>query len=82
MVVGDLNSPPNSAIYRDLAAAALDAFGARGLGWGWTYRRDYPMLRIDYVFCGEGVRPVTAFTKDGKVSDHRLLVTDLVVGED
>jgi len=82
VAAGDYNTPPNAALYRDLAAVATDAFGARGRGWGWTYRRDYPMLRIDYVFCGEEVRPVTAFSRDGGVSDHRMVVVDLVVKEE
>jgi len=81
VVAGDFNSPPNCSIYRALAAVAVDAFGATGLGWGWTFRRDYPTLRIDHIFCGEGVTPVAAFTVDGKVSDHRMMAADVVVGE-
>ena len=81
VVAGDFNTPPNSVLYRDVATAAVDAFGRWGLGWGWTYRRDYPMLRIDYVFCGEGVTPLRAFTMDGRVSDHRMVVADVALGD-
>lgn len=78
IVVGDFNTPPNAEIYRRISAEALNAFVA-GRGWGLTYRRERPMVRIDHVFVKDGPKPVHAFARDGKVSDHRLVVTDLVL---
>lgn len=79
VVVGDFNTPPNAAMYRDLKAVATDAFGKVGRGWGFTYRRDRPVIRIDYVWCAGKVEPVACRPRDGEVSDHRLLVTDLLL---
>ncbi|MGE5531588.1 MAG: endonuclease/exonuclease/phosphatase family protein, partial [Bacteroidota bacterium] len=79
--VGDFNTPPNALYYRQLAARAVDAFGTVGRGWGFTFRRDQPLIRIDYVWCAGKLQPLKAFTTEGGVSDHRLLVTDLLVPE-
>lgn len=81
VVAGDFNTPPNAFIHRQLAAEATDAFGTAGRGWGFTYRSDRPLIRIDYVWCAGGIVPVTAQTLDGEVSDHRLVVTDLLLPE-
>lgn len=78
-VVGDFNTPPNADYYAQLQAQAIDAFGTVGRGWGFTFRRDQPLIRIDYVWCAGGLQPLKAFTRDGTVSDHRLLVTDVLL---
>lgn len=79
--VGDFNTPPNALYHRQLAAVATDAFGTVGRGWGFTFRRDQPLIRIDYVWCAGKLQPLKASTVDGTVSDHRLLVTDLLLPE-
>ncbi|MEI6501784.1 MAG: endonuclease/exonuclease/phosphatase family protein [Armatimonadota bacterium] len=79
IVAGDFNTPPRALIYRQLAAVATDAFAAVGRGWGFTFRRDQPVIRIDYVWCAGGVKPLRSAPRDGGLSDHRLLVTDLYI---
>ncbi len=79
LVMGDFNSPPGSDPYRHLAAAATDAFDVCGLGWGYTYRRDHPMIRIDHVFCSPEVTPVRLRAVRGGLSDHLLVVADIVL---
>ncbi len=79
LVVGDFNSPPGSDPYRQIAAVATDAFDVCGLGWGYTYRRDHPMIRIDHVFCSPEVAPVRLRAVRGAVSDHLLVVADVVL---
>ena len=79
VAVGDFNTPPRALIYRQLAAVATDAFAAVGRGWGFTYRRDRPVIRIDYVWCAGGAQPLRSVPRDGGASDHRLVVTDLYV---
>ena len=76
---GDFNTPPRARLYRNLRAEALDAFGQAGLGWGFTYSRRWPVIRIDYVWCDGGVIPVRARARNGHASDHRLLVTDIIL---
>lgn len=79
IVCGDFNTPPNALYYRQLKALATDAFAAAGRGWGFTFRRDRPLIRIDYVWCLGGVKPVRSYTVDAGVSDHRVLVTDILL---
>lgn len=82
VVCGDMNLPPTSTPYRMLAARLTDAFAATRFGFGLTYlaRRRVPAWRIDYVWCGNGVRPVSARTGGPGPSDHRPVVADLLVG--
>lgn len=79
VVCGDFNTPPNALYYRELRAAATDAFAVAGRGWGFTFRRDRPLIRIDYCWCLGGVEAVRSYTVDAGVSDHRLLVTDILL---
>ncbi|MEN6642226.1 MAG: endonuclease/exonuclease/phosphatase family protein [Armatimonadia bacterium] len=80
IVAGDFNTPPNAEIYRRISAEATNAFVA-GRGWGLTYRRERPMVRIDHIFVKDGPKPVQTFARDGKVSDHRLVAADLVLSK-
>lgn len=82
IVCGDINTPPNVQMYRDLAAEATNAFARAGLGWGFTFPRRLPMTRIDHTWCAGGVEPVTARAMDGLASDHLLLVTDVLLPQD
>lgn len=79
LVAGDFNTPPRARIYRQLASVATDSFGAAGCGWGFTYHRRHPMIRIDYIWCTEGATPIRSFAVDGGASDHRLVVTDVLL---
>ena len=47
---GDLNDPPQSFTYRQLAHDRQDAFRVKGRGIGTTYAGLIPLLRIDYIF--------------------------------
>ena len=79
LVSGDFNTPPSVLFYRQLAEVATNAFAAAGRGWGFTFRRDRPLIRIDHTWCLDGVRPLRSYTVDAGVSDHRLLVTDVLI---
>ena len=81
VVAGDMNTPPASRYYRRMSSRMTDAFAARGLGFGytWLWRGRWPLLRIDYIWCGGGVRPVRCFTGYAEVTDHRQLVADVVI---
>lgn len=77
LVVGDFNTPPNTPDYRELSAWGRDAF-AVGRGFGFTYPRSRPVLRIDHCWLLAGLRPVRTFTVETNRSDHRPVVTDFV----
>lgn len=81
VVCGDFNTPPGALLYRRMADLATDSFRQAGLGWGFTFPRRAPMIRIDYVWCAGGVVPVRSRAMDGEASDHRLVVTDVVLPE-
>jgi endonuclease/exonuclease/phosphatase family metal-dependent hydrolase len=49
MIVGDFNDTPQSYTYQQLKKGRKDAFIERGNGWGATYLKPFPLLRIDYV---------------------------------
>lgn len=76
LVGGDFNAPPSAPATRAMATAMRDVFAEAGLGYGYTFPPDYPILRIDYLFSGQGWRPLrcwTAFTG----ADHLAVVADL-----
>jgi hypothetical protein len=54
IVLGDLNSTPGSEVWRAIARRGLRAAPPwRCVGWLGTYRRPWPLLRIDAMFAGE-----------------------------
>lgn len=81
VLVGDLNALPSSEEIATLEAKYSDAWVAAGQGAGATYPAEEPDRRIDYVFTGEGVRPVWAkvVSSEPVASDHLPLVCRLVV---
>lgn len=80
IVCGDFNTPPRGALYNALGSRLTDAFASAGWGPGYTYSAQWPLLRIDYVWTTDRVSATRAFVFDDRISDHRVLVTDLVLG--
>ena len=79
IVCGDFNTPPRGVEYARLAERFTDAFARAGRGFGWSYSATHPLLRIDYVWCSEDVRPLEARVLDWPHSDHKPLLADLAV---
>jgi len=81
VVAGDMNTPPASRYYARMAERFTDAFGAVGRGFGNTFiwRQRLPILRIDYVWTGGGVEPLTCTMRDHSPSDHRPLVAEVAL---
>jgi len=79
VVVGDFNNPPRGLVYRALTGRFQDAFRAAGWGWGYTFRSDLPVMRIDYIFLGPRVRATRTFVPTANASDHRPLVADITL---
>ncbi|MDB4409176.1 endonuclease/exonuclease/phosphatase family protein [Akkermansiaceae bacterium] len=78
VVAGDFNAPANDAVYRLLGNNFTDAFGSVGTGWGNTYHRALPLLRIDHIFSSKMLVPLGCKTVKLKSSDHRAVVADYV----
>ncbi len=84
-LVGDMNAPPRSVVYRTFASKLADAEKARPKRTERiaTFPSQAPVLRIDHVFVGEGVTVtgmhVSATPLARVASDHRPLVVELEV---
>jgi hypothetical protein len=79
IVGGDFNAPAGDPIYRPLRSRLRDAFAVHGRGLGNTFFNQFPAVRIDQVWVSEQF-----VIRDMRVhptinSDHRLVVTDLVL---
>ena len=82
-LVGDMNAPPRSVVYRTFSRELADAekIRPRRTERIATFPSQAPVLRIDHVFVGDGVRvagmhvPATSLAR--VASDHRPLVVDL-----
>lgn len=73
---GDFNAPAGDRTFRALRPRFRDAFAEAGLGWGNTFRSDWPIVRIDHLWATPELRPRAARTDASPPSDHRLLVVD------
>jgi endonuclease/exonuclease/phosphatase (EEP) superfamily protein YafD len=54
LLAGDFNTPPESAIFRQVWGDYTDAFGVAGWGWGYTFHGGRTWVRIDHVLMGKG----------------------------
>jgi endonuclease/exonuclease/phosphatase (EEP) superfamily protein YafD len=54
LLAGDFNTPPESAIFREVWGNYSDAFGVAGWGWGYTFSGGKTQVRIDHVLSGTG----------------------------
>jgi vancomycin resistance protein VanJ len=79
LILGDFNTPTRGTLYNALKSQLEDAFAATGWGFGYSFRSDLPLLRIDYVWVNRFVRPTRAFMIDTRASDHRPLVAEILV---
>jgi len=76
---GDFNAPANDIVLHGLDRDFVDAFRAVGTGWGDTYQRHFPILRIDHIFATRHFKPVRFATITTRFSDHRMVVADFVM---
>jgi endonuclease/exonuclease/phosphatase family metal-dependent hydrolase len=81
VIAGDINDLPGSPSWLALGTGRSDAFAAAGDGAGATYSASRPERRIDAVFVGAGLTPVTARVLDGPdvevASDHCPVLVEL-----
>ncbi len=79
IVAGDFNAPASDAVYDLMRADFNDAFTEAGRGWGNTYHAKFPVLRIDHIFATRHFTPRSATTRLVPGSDHKMVVTDLLL---
>ncbi len=73
----DLNSVPSSYVYHSIRKGLTDAFISSGSGFGQTYHRFSPTLRIDVVLMNSHLKPVQYYSPKLDLSDHYPIVTDI-----
>lgn len=78
-VCGDFNDNPMSYTYYRMTRGRKDAFVEAGSGFGATYARLWPMLRIDYVLFPESGRAVSHEIPRLPFSDHYPVVTRIAL---
>jgi endonuclease/exonuclease/phosphatase family metal-dependent hydrolase len=74
-VCGDFNDNPMSYTYFRMTRGRKDAFVEAGDGFGATYARLWPMLRIDYVMVPHRFDALSFDTPRVKYSDHYPVIT-------
>jgi endonuclease/exonuclease/phosphatase (EEP) superfamily protein YafD len=78
LLAGDFNTPPESAIFREVWGDYTDAFTAAGWGWGYTFAGSKTWVRIDHVLAGQGWHCDRCRVGPYVGSPHRPVVADLI----
>lgn len=77
LLVGDFNTPPESAIFRTVWRRYTDAFSSAGWGWGYTFIGGRTAVRIDHILAGPGWRCERCWVAPSIGSPHRPVLADL-----
>lgn len=78
IVAGDFNASANDPVYELLRPEFTDAFSTVGTGWGNTYHRSLPLLRIDCIYSSDKLIPLRSRAIKLPLSDHRMVVADYI----
>ncbi len=71
IICGDFNEPPTSYVYSLFSDLYKDAFRNSSFGIGRTYAGKIPAGRIDHIFCGDSIQPLSFEISDEiLMSDH------------
>ncbi len=77
---GDFNAPASDIVHRQLSRDFVDAFSSVGTGWGDTFHRRFPILRIDHLYATQHFIPVRSLAVTTRNSDHRMVIADFLMG--
>lgn len=79
LFAGDLNDLPNSYAYDRIKGSKKDLWLNKGFGFGRTFNKISPTLRIDYIFTDKEIVPLGAKRLITKGSDHYGLIGDFSI---
>ena len=79
LVLGDFNTPVESAFFRDRWGDLTDAFSVAGTGFGITKYNGWIGARIDHVLASDEWHVDRATVDAKRLSDHRALIVDLTL---
>jgi vancomycin resistance protein VanJ len=77
VVLGDFNTPTDSASYRESWSPFTNAFSAAGFGFGNTHFTEKTAIRIDHVLLGPGWTCRRAWVGPHVGWGHRPVVADI-----
>ena len=82
IVCGDFNEPPLSYNYNQMRHAGfIDTFTKVGRGIKSTYAGKLPLLRIDYIWANDDVKPLDFERHKYKASDHYPIILDFTINK-
>ena len=79
IITGDFNDVPSSYTYHLIKGDWQDAFLAKGFGIGATFMGISPTLRIDYILANASWEVKAWESIDENLSDHHMIMADLVL---
>jgi endonuclease/exonuclease/phosphatase family metal-dependent hydrolase len=79
IVGGDFNASATDVVHRQLGVDFEDSFTKVGRGWGDTFHRRFPILRIDHIYATRQFQPLHSGVAVSKKTDHRMVVSDLLL---
>ena len=79
ILAGDFNVGADARSLAPIRERLNEVWRTHGLGWGATVTASLPVARIDHCWVSENVEPVSARVVPTEVSDHRILLVDLIV---
>lgn len=79
ILAGDFNVGADVHSLTPVRERLHDVWLTHGVGWGGTVIASSPMARIDHCWVSDGVEPVSARVVPTTVSDHRMLLVDLLI---
>lgn len=79
---GDFNTSGEDIVHQILKLKFQDAFQVAGAGWGNTFHRRIPIVRIDRLYTSQHLKPVRCTTSITKTSDHKMVIADYVATKD
>ena len=78
LILGDFNTPRDSAHFDAWRGELTHAFEAAGDGWDLTWPWPLPVLSIDHVWCGASMRPLHSQRFLTSTSDHAQVVVEVL----
>lgn len=79
LLMGDFNTPSSSVLFDPLRANFSNAFDAAGHGFNVTWPVPVPIMDLDQVWASAHWDILACDIRSSIRSDHRMLVTDLIV---
>jgi endonuclease/exonuclease/phosphatase family metal-dependent hydrolase len=77
ILCGDFNDVPNTKSYKLISKKLKDAHLESGFGFGRTFSKYLPSLRIDYIFVPKNVDVINCYTITELISDHYPVVAEV-----